>query len=100
MNASSGDLTVDGRERPADTGVGRAPLFYGWLMLPQAMLAHVLTVPGQTLGIAVFNSSLIASLAISETQLTGAYGLGTLLAAAPLAALGAGHGSARESAAR
>jgi len=52
-------------------------------MLPIAMLAQAGTSPGQTFGISIFNPSFLETLNISLSQLTGAYMIGTLLAAVP-----------------
>ena len=52
-------------------------------MLPIAMLAQAGTSPGQTFGISIFNPSFLETLKISLSQLTGAYMIGTLLAAVP-----------------
>ncbi len=52
-------------------------------MLPIAMLAAIATSPAQTFGISVFNPSFRSSLGLSHSQLTGAYMVGTLLAALP-----------------
>ena len=66
----------------------RLPFFYGWAMLPIAMLAQALTIPGQTVGVSVFNISFRETLNLSHTQLSGAYALGTLLASLPQAWIG------------
>ncbi len=66
----------------------RLPFFYGWAMLPIAMLAFALTLPGQTVGVSVFNTSFRETLDLSHTQLSGAYALGTLLASLPQAWIG------------
>lgn len=61
----------------------RLPFYYGWVMLPIAMLAMIATSPGQTFGVSIFNPALRNALGLSHSQLTGAYMFGTLLAAAP-----------------
>ena len=61
----------------------RLPFYYGWVMLPIAMLAQAATSPGQTYGVSIFNPSFLDTLNISLSQLTGAYMFGTLLAAIP-----------------
>ena len=88
MVSSSDAVSLGIPPRPRDPQVARAPIYYGWFMLPLAMLAQILTVPGQTIGISVFTESLTEALQITETQLTGAYGLGTLLACLPLTLIG------------
>jgi MFS family permease len=59
------------------------PFYYGWVMLPIATLAAIATSPGQTFGISVFNPTFRLTLGLSHSQLTGAYMIGTLLAAIP-----------------
>jgi len=56
----------------------RLPFYYGWLMVPVAMIALVVTGVGQTYGISVFNPSLLESLGISLSVFTGVYMVGTL----------------------
>ncbi len=58
-------------------------------MLPVVMLTTMATMPGQTYGVAVFYPYLRASLHLSASELSGAYMLGTLLAAIPMTAVGA-----------
>ena len=67
----------------------RLPFFYGWVMLPVVMLTTMTTMPGQTYGVSVFYPYLRASLDLSASELSGAYMLGTLLAAIPMTAVGA-----------
>jgi len=81
---SPGDLPTH-----KDKVARRIPFFYGWVMLPIAMLAHIATSPGQTFGIAVFNGSFSEALGLSQSQLSGAYLLGTLLASLPVSLIGA-----------
>ncbi len=61
----------------------RLPFYYGWVMLPIAMLAAIATGPGQTFGVSIFNPAFRQTLGLSHSQLTGAYMFGTLLAALP-----------------
>lgn len=58
-------------------------------MLGACTLVLMATAPGQTFGISVFNDEFRTSLGLSHSQLTGAYMLGTLLAALPLTYIGA-----------
>lgn len=67
---------------------GHLPFFYGWLMVPVAMIAQAVTGVGQTYGVSVFNPSLLDSLGITLTALSGAYMFGTLLASLPQSFLG------------
>ena len=72
----------------ADPVVARVPFFYGWVMLPIAVVGQIATSPGQTYGISVFNEAFRRDLGLSHTELTGAYMLGTLLAALPVSYVG------------
>lgn len=67
----------------------RGASYYGWAMAAATMVTGICTSPGQTYGISSFNSSFRQSLSLSDTQLTGAYMLGTLLAALPMTYIGA-----------
>lgn len=70
--------------RPALAG----RMYYGWIMLPVAMLGFIATAPGQTFGVSIFNESMRLSLGLSYGELAAAYTLGTLAAALPLAYVG------------
>ncbi len=58
-------------------------------MLPIATLGLVATSPGQTYGVSIFNEYFRSALDLSNSQISGAYMAGTLLAAAPMAYVGA-----------
>ncbi|MEQ8838154.1 MAG: MFS transporter, partial [Lacipirellulaceae bacterium] len=62
--------------------------FYGWVMLPVAMLILVASSPGQTFGFAFFNPHFQQALSLTSTQLSTAYLFATLLAAVPLSYVG------------
>lgn len=64
------------------------PFYYGYVMMPVAMLIQVCTSPGQTFAISAFTPAIRQSLALSDTQLSFAYMLGTLCAALPLSFIG------------
>ncbi|QDV44171.1 Major Facilitator Superfamily protein [Stieleria neptunia] len=66
----------------------RLPFFYGYLMLPIAMLMQLGTSPGQTFAVSAFTPSLLASLDLTQSRLGLAYMLGTLFAAVPLTFVG------------
>lgn len=68
---------------PAARLARRLPFFYGWLMIPFAILANAATSPGQTFLVSVFNPSLVEALDIRVSQLTFAYMIGTLVASVP-----------------
>ena len=61
----------------------RLPFFYGWIMVPIVIAAHVASCPGQTPGVLIFNPAFRESLELNHTQLTGAYMIGTFFAALP-----------------
>jgi MFS family permease len=67
---------------------GRLPFYYGWMMVPMAVIAQAVTGVGQTYGVSVFNPSLLETLGISLSALTGAYMFGTLFASLPQAYIG------------
>lgn len=71
-----------------DSLAERVPFFYGWVMVPIAMVAHICSSPGQTFGVSVFNPHMREALSLSQTELSGAYMLGTLLASLPMTYVG------------
>ncbi len=56
----------------------RWPFFYGWFIVFGGIVGAVMSVPGQTIGVAPFTESLIAALALDRMQLSTAYMLGTI----------------------
>ena len=82
-------VPLDQPPTSSSESVGGGPFFYGWVMLPVAMIAQFATSRGQSFAIAVFNQSFTETLQLSERQLTGAFGLGTLLASFSLPLFGA-----------
>ncbi len=56
----------------------RWPFFYGWMIVAAATVGTIASVPGQTIGVGVFTDDLVVALALSRTQLTVAYMLGTI----------------------
>ena len=75
--------------RSLDPIVSRFGFFYGWMMLAVTTVTQICTSPGQTYGVSAFNNSFRESLDLSDTSLTGAYMLGTLLASLPMTYVGA-----------
>jgi len=59
----------------------RARFFYGWVVAAVSTLGFLLSVPGQTMGMAVFADTFIAEFALSRTELSTAYLIGTVLSA-------------------
>lgn len=58
--------------------VDRAPFFYGWVICFVSTLGIIMSIPGQTMGMAVFTDHFIEAFGLSRTQLSLAYLLGTL----------------------
>ncbi|MEH6583356.1 MAG: MFS transporter [Halioglobus sp.] len=54
------------------------PFFYGWIIWFISTLGFLFSIPGQTMGMAVFTDPLIDALGLSRTQLSLAYLLGTV----------------------
>ncbi|WP_197444310.1 MFS transporter [Maioricimonas rarisocia] len=73
---------------PADAPAKRR-FYYGWVMLPLAIMALIASSPGQTFGISIFNEPMRIGLGLSHSQIAAAYMLGTLLGAIPIAWIGA-----------
>jgi MFS transporter, OFA family, oxalate/formate antiporter len=65
---------------PADWpfDVRRSPFFYGWVIWLLSTLGFLMSVPGQTTGMAVFTDPFMAAFGLSRTQLSTAYFFGTL----------------------
>lgn len=57
---------------------GRLPIFYGWVIAVVSTLGFLFSVPGQTMGMAVFADAFIAATGLSRTELSFAYMLGTI----------------------
>ena len=66
----------------------RVPFYYGWIIVPISIVGTVLTSPGQTFMISVFNPTFRETFNLTLSQLTGAYMLGTILASLPQPYLG------------
>ena len=58
--------------------VARSPIFYGWVIALVSTLGFLSSVPGQTMGMAVFSDTLIEHLGLSRTELSTAYLFGTV----------------------
>lgn len=56
----------------------RFPFFYGWVIVAVSTLGIVGSIPGQTMGVSVFTPRLEAALGLTSSQLSLAYGIGTL----------------------
>ena len=80
---------MDKERGSLDSITSRFGFFYGWVMLAVTTVTQICTSPGQTYGVSTFNSSFRGSLGLSDTSLTGAYMLGTLVASIPMTYVGA-----------
>lgn len=69
-------------------GQSNADPRYAWVMLPLAMLMQIGTSPGQTFGVSLFNEPIRQSLGLTQSGLSGAYMIASLLAAVPLMTIG------------
>lgn len=54
------------------------PFFYGWVILLVATLGVVASIPGQTMGMGIFNEPIMAALDLERSEVSLAYLLGTL----------------------
>ncbi len=61
--------------------VRRSPFYYGWTIWLLSTVGFLMSVPGQTMGMAVFTDPLIDALELSRTQLSTAYFFGTVASA-------------------
>jgi len=61
--------------------VEKLPFFYGWVIMLLSTLGFLASIPGQTMGMAVFTDFLIVALDLTRTQLSMAYLLGTVASA-------------------
>lgn len=77
------------RQAVQDAIASRVPCFYGWIMLPIVLAVQVASSPGQTFGVSVFNPYIRSELGLSQSEISGAYMLGTLLASLPMVYVGA-----------
>ena len=56
----------------------KVPFFYGWVVWGFSTLGILFSIPGQTMGLAVFTDSFIEVLGLSRTELSLAYLVGTV----------------------
>ncbi|MDA0977703.1 MAG: MFS transporter, partial [Proteobacteria bacterium] len=56
----------------------RSPIFYGWVVWLFSTVGFLLSIPGQTMGMAVFTDTFIEVLGLSRTELSMAYLVGTI----------------------
>jgi len=68
--------------------IRRLPFYYGWVIWLFSTAGILFSIPGQTMGMAVFTDHLIESLGLSRTQLSLAYLIGTVASSLFLTAAG------------
>ena len=68
--------------------LNRSRAFYGWRIVALASITGALTGPGQTIGVSVFVDHFIDDLSMTRSQVSTAYLIGTLVAAAGLPYIG------------
>jgi len=56
----------------------KSPFFYGWVIWIFSTLGFLFSIPGQTMGMAVFTDAFIDALGLSRTELSMAYLIGTI----------------------
>jgi len=56
----------------------RFPFFYGWVVVAASTLGVIASIPGQTMGVGVFNDDLLAATGLSRLELSIAYMVGTI----------------------
>ena len=56
----------------------KVPFFYGWVVWSFSTLGILFSIPGQTMGLAVFTDSFIEVLGLTRTELSLAYLVGTI----------------------
>jgi MFS family permease len=76
-------MDIDQSQNKTHWLASRLPFYYGWPIVMVAILTQGVTGVGQTYGISVFNPSLLETLGISLSVLTGTYMVGTLAASLP-----------------
>ena len=73
--------------------IRRIPFFYGWVIWLLSTLGFLFSIPGQTMGMAVFTDQFIEVLGLSRTQLSLAYLFGTVGSSLFLTRAGRGEDS-------
>ena len=68
--------------------IDRSPVYYGWLVLVVATVGMMMTIPGQTIGVAIFLDGIIDDLGMSRSEVSTLYLVGTLAGALVLPFVG------------
>ena len=69
----------------------KSPFFYGWVVWVFSTLGLLFSIPGQTMGMAVFTDPLIEALELTRTELSVAYLFGTMASSLFLTQAGRGY---------
>ena len=66
----------------------RFPIYYGWVILPMASIAMLMSGPGQTFSFSVFVQPMRDELGLSQTAFASLYTAGSLTASGALILVG------------
>ena len=66
----------------------RFPFYYGWVIVVVAIFGLLMSLPGQTMGVAVYTDPLLTRLGINRMQLSACYMVGTIFSALMLPSAG------------
>lgn len=88
MNSQSSCAEVELKGGLDEIALPTYKYFPGWTMLGIAAMAQFLSAPGQSFSVAVFKDPMRASLGLSETQYSLAYGFATIVSACLLPFIG------------
>jgi len=86
--------TVATNEAPTGSAVLKsrlvtgAPIYYGWVIVVAAIIARVMTSPGQTYAVSIYIERFIEELGISRSLVSTLYTIGTMAAALSLPFVG------------
>jgi len=77
-------LTPHRRRADFPFAPSRWPFFYGWAIVVFATLGTLMSIPGQTIGVGIFNDFLIDDLDLTRVWISSAYMFGTIASAMTL----------------
>ena len=66
----------------------KTPFFYGWVIWLLSVLGFLISIPGQTMGMAVFTDPFLEAFGMTRTELSLAYLFGTIVSSFFLTAAG------------
>ena len=82
--SSEPPLTPHRRRADFPFAPSRWPFFYGWAIVVFATLGTLMSIPGQTIGVGIFNDFLIDDLDLTRVWISSAYMFGTIASAMTL----------------